>query len=149
MDNVAEDILEISKTLEELTPLYKSLVLDYKDLQDNDPTTAFDLMKKASSLLASIDSLVARTSGTAILQEKIAKATHAKKSCAMSIKPTEGERQAAKDEEVLSEWANLSMVVNIQKQLEALARHLNRIYFDTKSIFEIGNKRLSKGFKYE
>ena len=149
MIDIEEDSIELLEQIELLSPVYGKLVVEYDNLFDNDPTTAFGVMKRASSLMASYEGLAARANKVLVAQEKNAKFTHARKSCELSNKPTEGERKAAAEESVLLAWEEYTTAISLLKMLEGIVRHLGRIYFDSKSVYEIGNRNLSKGFKYE
>lgn len=149
MNDIDGEVRRVCELVAVYSPAYGKLTANYDSMADNDPMTAFGLMKTASNLQASYDTLTGKVTKLVLLQEKYARFIQSKKSCELATKPTEGERQASRSPEVLEEWSTYAMVVSMQKQLEGICRHLNRIYYDSKSVYEIGSRQLNKGFKYE
>ena len=93
-------------------------------------------MKDASSLQANFEKLSADLGKECSDYEKSAKAIQAKVSRESSTKVNEGDRIAAQSELVLQAWGRVSEIQKSQRYVDATAKHLSRIYFDAKLIFE-------------
>lgn len=127
---------------------YDSVRCGYDHLADNDPSTAWKIMKAASGELEYFESLVAEAEKIVIETEKLAKGTEAQTSYGIdSNHVSKGERQAKFHPDTLRAWNEYAMAVKIKGLLSAQARNLNRIYFDCKTIVEIGNSK-SRGGRY-
>lgn len=122
--------------LSELKEQYDDIVFWYADLDDSDASTAFGIMKESSSLQASFERLSADLGKELSDCERVAKATHARLSSSLSNKVNEGDRLATQNEEVLNAWSKVSDIQRSQRYVDATAKHLSRIYFDSKLIFE-------------
>lgn len=120
----------------EVLELFEEIKNRYEFLTDTDVLEAYSLMRDASSLLASYDTLVADAYKLSSLLEREAKATEARKSLELSNKPTDGARRATADPEVVGAWTRHIESVTRQKYAEANARFLSRVYFDAKMIVE-------------
>ena len=108
----------------------------YESLNDSDVLEAFSLMKESSALLASYEQMVADSYKLTAIAERNAKGTEARKSCELSPKPTDGARKAAFNEEVIAAWELFADLYAKQKYMEANARFLGRVYFDSKMVVE-------------
>lgn len=124
------------KNLSELKASYDELKLWYDDLEDTDASSAFGIMKEASALQASFEFLSADLGKELADAERSAKATHATVSSSLSTKVNEGDRLATKSMEVLEAWEMVSSIQRSQRYIDATSKHLSRIYFDSKLIFE-------------
>ena len=134
-----------SKTLANIDVTnYLRLVGEYKELQDNDPVTAFGLMIRASAEKEYFDSLVADAVKEVIDAERHAKAVNAQVSVELSPKPTEGARKAEYDERVVAAWQAYAQARCIKDKMAAHASMLERIYFDTKMIYEKQSNKKAK-----
>ena len=122
------------KNLSELKASYDELKLWYDGLEDTDASSAFGIMKEASALQASFEFLSADLGKELADAERSAKATHATVSSSLSTKVNEGDRLATKSMEVLE--ARVSSIQRSQRYIDATSKHLSRIYFDSKLIFE-------------
>lgn len=108
----------------------------YKAMDDSDVEEAFSIMKEASSLGASFEKLSYDLAKEQAIQERQAKALAARISKESSSKVNEGDRLASFNPEVLSAWQRVAEIRSAQMYLEATARYLLRIYYDTKLVYE-------------
>ena len=123
---------------------YLRLVGEYKELQDNDPVTAFGLMIRASAEKEYFDSLVADAVKEVIDAERHAKPVTAQVSVELSPKPTEGARRAEYNEQVVAAWQAYAQARCIKDKMAAHSSMLERIYFDTKMIYEKQSNKKAK-----
>lgn len=121
---------------EEIIQQFTNIKYRYEELNDSDVLEAFSLMRDSSSLLASYEQMSADALKLTALTEREAKALEAKKSLKLSSKVTEGARKALCDPEVNEAYKRLAERVTQQKYIEANARFLSRVYFDSKLIVE-------------
>lgn len=121
---------------EEILQSFDDVKYRYEGLNDSDVLEAFSLMRDSSSLLASYEQMSADALKLTALTEREAKALEAKKSLELSSKVTEGARKALCDPEVNEAYKRLAERVTQQKYIEANARFLSRVYFDSKLIVE-------------
>lgn len=121
---------------EEILQSFDDVKYRYEELNDSDVLEAFSLMRDSSSLLASYEQMSADALKLTALTEREAKALEAKKSLELSSKVTEGARKALCDPEVNEAYKRLAERVTQQKYIEANARFLSRVYFDSKLIVE-------------
>lgn len=122
--------------LDELNEQYYDVSEEFYELEDTDASLAFSVMKNASSLQANFEKLSADLGKEFSDYEKRAKAIQAKVSRESSTKVNEGDRIAAQSELVLQAWGKASEIQKSQRYVDATAKHLSRIYFDAKLIFE-------------
>jgi hypothetical protein len=122
--------------LDELNEQYYNVSQEFYELEDTDASLAFSVMKDASSLQANFEKLSADLGKECSDYEKSAKAIQAKVSRESSTKVNEGDRIAAQSELVLQAWSRVSEIQKSQRYVDATAKHLSRIYFDAKLIFE-------------
>ncbi len=125
-----------TRSFDELLELFEELSYRYSSINDTDVLEAFSLMKDSSSLLNNYEQLSADAYEYVANKERWAKATEARRSCELSPKPTDGARKACFDQEVISAWSDYAESVKRQKYIEANAKLLSRIYFDSKMIVE-------------
>lgn len=123
-------------SLYELFELYQELVEWYNELDDSAVGDAFGLMKEASSLQASFESVSAEIGKTISECEITAKATQSRISLESSTKVNDGERKASCNPKVIDGWKQVSYFIRHQKNIDAKARHLARIYYDSKLVYE-------------
>lgn len=128
--------MNLQQKVTELTDAYDEICEWFNELDDNMVSDAFGLMKEASALQASFESLLADLNKSYIDCERMAKAKQAKVSRESSTKVNEGDRIAASSEDVLKSWEFVSDIQKSARYMEAKARHLSRIYFDSKLIYE-------------
>lgn len=121
---------------EEILQSFDDVKYRYEELNDSDVLEAFSLMRDSSSLLSSYEQMSADALKLTALTEREAKALEAKKSLELSSKVTEGARKALCDPEVNEAYKRLAERVTQQKYIEANARFLSRVYFDSKLIVE-------------
>lgn len=121
---------------EEILQSFDDVKYRYEELNDSDVLEAFSLMRDSSSLLASYEQMSADALKLTALTERETKALEAKKSLELSSKVTEGARKALCDPEVNEAYKRLAERVTQQKYIEANARFLSRVYFDSKLIVE-------------
>lgn len=121
---------------EEILQSFDDVKYRYEELNDSNVLEAFSLMRDSSSLLASYEQMSADALKLTALTEREAKALEAKKSLELSSKVTEGARKALCDPEVNEAYKRLAERVTQQKYIEANARFLSRVYFDSKLIVE-------------
>ena len=121
---------------EEILQSFDDVKYRYEELNDSDVLEAFSLMRDSSSLLASYEQMSADALKLTALTEREAKALEAKKSLELSSKVTEGARKALCDPEVNEAYKRLAERVTQQKYIEANARFLSRVYFDSELIVE-------------
>jgi hypothetical protein len=119
---------------------YRELLEEYGNLKTENISGAFQLMKKSASLsgfygenLANVTKLVADTE----FQYKHIKAKKSKELA--PGKPTEGERLAMADEEVAIEHGHFSDAVFLEKTLSNMVDTIDKIYFDSKNVWDKGN----------
>lgn len=124
------------KNISELKASYDELKIWYDELEDTDASSAFGIMKEASALQASFEYLSADLGKELSDAERTAKATHASVSSSSSTKVNEGDRLASQSIDVLEAWEKVSAIQRSQRYMDATSKHLSRIYFDSKLIFE-------------
>lgn len=113
--------------------LYNEIKADYKDIKDNDPASAYDLMIRASTLMETLESQVAVFYKELASAEQEAKALTAEKSAEFSNKVAVGDRHTLADKECKEAWSMVAEVQYSIRLLEASVRFLNRVYFDMKN----------------
>lgn len=118
---------------------------DYKILQDTDMKSAYDIMKRSSILLYTIEAEVANLYKELHEQEQIAQATKAHVSSLHSTKVTVGDRYADAEESVMAEVTKVGKIKEAIRLTEAAMKFLQRAYFDTKNIASTSRKE----FKYD
>lgn len=121
---------------DEILQSFDDVKYRYEELNDSDVLEAFSLMRDSSSLLASYEQMSADALKLTALTEREAKALEARKSLELSSKVTEGARKALCDHDVNEAYKKLAERVTQQKYIEANARFLSRVYFDSKLIVE-------------
>lgn len=124
------------ENLAKLKEQYEELCSWYISLDDTDASTAFGIMKEASALQAIFERMSADLGKELSDYERGAKAVHATVSSSLSTKVNEGDRLATKSDEVITAWKRVSAIQRSQRYIDASAKHLSRIYFDSKLIFE-------------
>lgn len=124
------------ENLDTLYEQFSELEIEYKALNDSDVEDAYNIMKRASSLTSSFEKMSYDLGKELNIQERSAKALAAKISKESSSKVNEGDRLASFNKDVLCAWQRVAEVKSAQMYLEATARYLLRIYYDTKLIYE-------------
>lgn len=122
--------------LQQLNDEYLEVRQMFESLDDTDASLAFSIMKHSSSLQASFEKMSADLGKELSDAERGAKALHAKVSRESSTKVNEGDRIATQSDEVLSSWEHVAEIQKSQRYIDSTAKHLSRIYFDAKLIFE-------------
>lgn len=112
---------------------YNEIKKTYPTILDNDPSSAYSLMIKASTLMETFDSQVALLYKELAFAEQKAKATTAEKSSEFSNKVTVGDRHTLSDPDCQEAWAMVAEVQYSIRLLEAASKFLNRVYFDMKN----------------
>ena len=121
---------------------YDELKTEYLNLFDvDDPITAFGLMKKASAICEYLESQYAKYTRLALEAQKQAEALEAKTSIGNGKSVAEGKRFAEQDESVLEAWRQFDLATEKAATINAQARHTLRIYYDTKRVWELGEKK--------
>lgn len=126
----------MSNRYDEILEQFEEIKYRYSQLVDSDVLEAFSLMRDSSSLLSNWEQMSADAYKLTADAERMAKATEARRSCELSSKPTDGARKAAFDQEVVDAWGMFSELSKQQKYMEANAKFLSRVYFDSKMIVE-------------
>ena len=111
-------------SLYELFELYQELVEWYNELDDSAVGDAFGLMKEASSLQASFESVSAEIGKTISECEITAKATQSRISLESSTKVNDGERKASCNPEVIEGWKKVSYFIRHQKKYRCQGKAL-------------------------
>lgn len=124
------------KHLSELNEQYEYVYETFSDLNDSDGSMAFAVAQDASALQASFEKVSADLGKQLMDHERRAKAIQAKVSRESSTKVNEGDRIASQSDEVLSAWEQVAEIQKSQRYVDATAKHLSRIYFDAKLVFE-------------
>lgn len=132
----------LDKHSEELTFLYEELKDWFMDLDESHVEDAYGIMKESSSLQASFEKLSADIGKMLADSEKQAKATHALISRQSSTKVNEGDRIATSSDEVLKAWELVSDLQKTQRYIDSTAKHISRIYFDSKLVYENASRAL-------
>ena len=122
---------------------YFQIAEDYDALAENDPVTAYNIMKRASSIKEYLDEQLATFVKEVIVLEKEAKGTEAKVSCELSSKPTDGARKALCDSRVLQAWATYARAVEMRDKLRAMSEFMERVYFDSKACYSRAEGKLT------
>lgn len=122
--------------LSDLNEQYEYVYETFCDLDDSDGSMAFAVAKDASALQASFEKVSADLGKQLMDYERRAKAIQAKVSRESSTKVNEGDRIASQNEEVLAAWGQVAEIHKSQRYVDATAKHLSRIYFDSKLVFE-------------
>lgn len=121
---------------------YDELKSEYLELFDvDDPVTAFGLMKKASAICEYLESQYAKYNRLALEAEKQAEATEARVSIGNGKSVAEGKRFAEQDSSVIEAWRQFHIATETAAVINSQARHTLRIYYDTKRVWELGEKK--------
>lgn len=120
----------------EILESFEEIKFRYENLVDTDVMEAYALMISSSSLLASYEQMNADAIKLVFSNERAAKGTEARVSCELSPKPTDGARRAVFHEDVVKAWDKYAESLRNQKYIDANAKFLSRVYFDTKMIVE-------------
>lgn len=121
---------------------YEELKQEYLNLFDvDDPVTAFGLMRKASAVCEYLESQHAKYTRYALEAEKQAEALEAKVSIGNGKSVAEGKRFAEQDPTVVEAWRQYTIAMEKASTINAQARHTLRIYYDTKRVWELGEKK--------
>lgn len=118
---------------QEMLKQYEDIKAMYPTVLDNDPSSAYELMIKASTLMETFDTQVAAMYKELAFAEQKAKATTAEKSSAFSSKVAVGDRHTLSDAECQEVWGAVIDVQYAIRLLEAAIKFLNRVYFDMKN----------------
>lgn len=112
---------------------YEEVKKDYPTILDNDPSSAYALMIKASTLMETFDTQIALMYKELAFAEQKAKATTAEKSSEFSNKVAVGDRHTLSDPDCQEAWAMVAEAQYSIRLLEAASKFLNRVYFDMKN----------------
>ena len=123
----------------------QELIDDYEMLQDNDPNGAFNVMKRASSLLGTLETEEADLDSQLNKFKTLAEALEAATCLESEGSISKGEKIAASNDKVIDSWGKYYNIKKEHGQITALIKYLYRIYFDTKAIWEHGTKTLKMG----
>lgn len=118
---------------DDIVKAYNEIKADYKDVKDNDPASAYDLMVRASTLMETLETQVAVLYKELAGVEQNAKALMAEKSAEFSNKVAVGDRHTLTDNECKEAWSMVAEVQYSIRLLEASVKFLNRVYFDMKN----------------
>lgn len=122
--------------LTELNKLYEEVHEAFNALDETDASMAFAILKNASALQTSFEKVSADLGKELMDCERQAKAIQAKISRESSTKVNEGDRISTQHPDVLSAWERVSDIQKSQRYVDATAKYLSRMYFDSKLIFE-------------
>lgn len=122
--------------LAELNDNYEQIYAAFDALDETDSSMAFAILKDASALQASFEKVSADLGKSLMDYERRAKALQAKISRESSTKVNEGDRISTQHPDVLDAWERVSDIQKSQRYVDATAKHLSRMYFDSKLIFE-------------
>ena len=123
--------------LAELNDNYQQIYAAFDALDETDASMAFAILKDASALQASFEKKCQPILGKSLMDyERRAKALQAKISRESSTKVNEGDRISTQHPDVLDAWERVSDIQKSQRYVDATAKHLSRMYFDSKLIFE-------------
>lgn len=117
----------------EVLKQYEEIKKTYPTVLDNDPSGAYKLMIKASTLMETFDSQIALLYKELAFAEQKAKATTAEKSSEFSTKVAVGDRHTLSDPDCQEAWSMVAEVQYSIRLLEAAGKFLNRVYFDMKN----------------
>ena len=123
----------------------QELIGDYEMLQDNDPNGAFNVMKRASSLLGTLETEEADLDSQLNKLKTLAEALEAQTCLESAGSISKGEKIASANDNVISGWDKYHDIKKSHGQVAALIKYLYRVYFDTKAIWEHGTKTLKMG----
>lgn len=126
---------------------YNEIVDGYRELQDNDPVTAYELMKRSAIEKEYFDTLVADATKDMIDAERDAKCVEARacdgyRQSGKTVK--DAENMASYDSQTVKAWKVYSMCRRVRDSLQAQAGMLERIYFDCKNVFDSAYKKFAK-----
>lgn len=128
---------------------YDEVVADYKALQDNDPTTAYRVMCNASTLMSFLETSVAEYNKYVGEAKVRAKAIEAQVALASAGSVAKGEKEAQADEAVQNKWFQYYQLQSEYEMRVAKLNYLKRIYYDSKDIWLLGNKLVSRGLLHD
>ena len=103
----------------EVLKQYEDIKKSYPTILDNDPSGAYSLMIKASTLMETFDTQIALMYKELAFAEQKAKAV--------------GDRHTLSDPDCQEAWATVAEVQYSIRLLEAASKFLNRVYFDMKN----------------
>lgn len=121
------------------------------ELTDNDPLSAFALLKRASAEKEYLDTQLAELNKILFDTEKAAKGVEAR--VANSFRQDgkgvgDAEKLATYHHDTTSSWSEYSSIRKVRDELSAMSHFLERVYFDCKLIHEIGVRNFDKRQKY-
>jgi len=121
---------------------YSKLKQEYEETFDmDDPVTAFGLMKMASAVAEFLEVQEKKYNRIASELEKRAECIESEVSAANGKSVAEGKRFAATDKKVIDAWNEFFKAVETAGKMSAYARHSLRIYYDSKRVYENGEKK--------
>ena len=125
--------------------MYNDLFAEYDALQDNDPETAFQLMKQASVLLGTEETKEAELDKYCNKLKTLAEAVEAEKCLDYAGSVAKGEKYAACEDSVMKAWEAYHNAKQMQGETVALIKYLYRVYYDCKELWQQGARTLRQG----
>lgn len=123
------------------TSPYKSLLQRYSRLESENFAEAYYILKEATGLADYYGEELAKAKKLLIQAEFHFKQTKARKSSELApLKVSEGERLALASEEVKQANDELADATYFERTLENITATIDKIYFDSKNIWDKGNK---------
>lgn len=122
---------------------YEDLIEDYRDLQDNDPLTAYTIMKDASAILGTLETKLKKSSAELGRYKTLAEAMEneiAVEAMSNGDSATKAEKVAKAHEDRIHAWNDYHDANKSIGELDALVSYMWRIYYDCKAVWEHGNK---------
>lgn len=121
------------------------------ELTDNDPLSAFTLLKKASAEKEYLDTQLSEFNKILFDAEKTAKGIEAR--VANSFRQDgkgvgDAEKLAIYHSDTVSSWSDYSTIRKVRDDISAMSHFLERVYFDCKTQYELGLRNLDKRQKY-
>jgi hypothetical protein len=105
------------------------LLEDYETLQDNDPLTAYSLMKRASALLSNYETQAAHLEKWSGKVKTLAQSIESETILNAGGSISKGERMAACSDQVIKGWNSYYSVRERLGKTQAVINNLNRIYW--------------------
>lgn len=132
---------------------YQAIKDDYNNhFTDNDPYTAFAILKRSSAEKEYLDTQLAELNKMLFDTEKYAKGVEAKVSHEYRIEGkgvSDAEKLAIYHEATRQAWTEYSTIRKVRDEFVAMTNFLERVYFDCKTQYELGMRNLDKRQKYQ
>ena len=126
-----------TNSIKEKLQSYMILKDEYAELEDNDPNSAYSIMKKASALLEYFETEEAETDKE--LNIKKTNAESLESQVALKESPnnvSKGEKLASCNNEVMYEWNEYYTAKCTHGRLIAIIKFLWRVYYDSQNVWK-------------